>query len=192
MKTYLNYSQQNNNINNNMLLRKHKAKTEQKNTITRENTELNRPARAISFGGSASLNKSLKKLVNTTIEVANDKVVIFNSIYALLVAGILKPMAVLSMPGSEDKDKQIVATKNFLQAFIGSFLSFTIGGKIITKAVDTINDIDLNLIKVIEEKGKPTRVEAIDPTDEKALKIAKDFLIKENGKKNKDYIPTIN
>lgn len=192
MKTYLNHSQKNNNINNNMLLRKHKAKTEQKNTITRENTRLNRPARAISFGGSAGLNKLVKKTATWTVEFANSKAVAYNAFYSLIVAGILKPMAVLKQKGSEEKDKQIIATKNFLQAFIGSFLSFTIGDQIINKAVDTINDIDLKLIDgVIENADGKKEIKLIEADSKKGLELAKEILLKEN-KKNKNYTPTIN
>ena len=50
---------------------------------------------------------------NKTVEFVYDNEVAYNAIYALLVAGVLKPMCVLNMPGSEDKDKQMVATKNF-------------------------------------------------------------------------------
>ncbi|MBR5304807.1 MAG: hypothetical protein IKU37_08285 [Candidatus Gastranaerophilales bacterium] len=192
MKANFNYSQRNNGINNNLLMRKHKLATEHKYKadITRENKELNRPARAISFGGSAGLTKAINKGWHGLIEGAYNNEVVFNSFYALLVAGILKPMAVLNMPGSEDKDKQIVATKNFLQAFIGSLLSFTIGGKIVNKAVETIN-IDLDLIEdVIKQENGKKIVKTIDPGSKKALKIAKEALLSKN-KKVKNYSPTI-
>ena len=125
MKTYLNYSQKNNNINNNLLMQKHRLNAEQKfkeKNVTREKTTLNRPARAISFGGSAGLNKTFKKAFNSTVEFVNENEAAYNAIYSLIVAGLLKPLFVLNMPGSEEKDKQIVATKNFLQATLGCVL----------------------------------------------------------------------
>ena len=103
MKTNIIYSQNN---NNKVPMLKHKLRTDiSKNKInTRENTELNRPARAISFGGSASLINSGKKLFNSTVEFVNENEVAYNAIYSIIVAGILKPLFVLNMPGSEDKD----------------------------------------------------------------------------------------
>ena len=163
MKTQLTYSQRNNHINNNLLMRKHKLVAERnydKNgTIARENKELNRPARAISFGGSAGLSKGITKAFHKTVEFVNDNEAAYNAIYAWIVAGILKPAAVLAMPGSEDKDKQIVATKNFLQAFLGGFLGLTIGGGFVKKSIDMVKN-NLRLIKVTDEKIEPFGAES--------------------------------
>ena len=183
MKTYLNYSQKNNIINNSMLMRKHKVQAEQKHKTklnSRENIELNRPARAISFGGSAGLNKVTKlatKAFNGTVEFVNDNEAAYNAIYSLIVAGMLKPLFVLNMPGSEEKDKQIVATKNFLQAFLGSFLSLTIGGGFIKKAIDVFKT-NKQHIKIADKDT----IEAISATSAKALEIAKEMLKKEGHK----------
>ena len=184
MKANFNYLQRNNGINNNLLMRKHKLATEHKYKadITRENRELNRPARAISFGGSAGLTKTATKAFNKTVEFVNDNEAAYNAIYSLIVAGMLKPLFVLNMPGSEDKDKQIVATKNFLQAFIGCFLSYTVGGKFVKKAIDVVKT-NFDLIKVNKETDT---IEAIKAESAKALEMAKEALAKE-GKKN----PTI-
>lgn len=45
---------------------------------------------------------------------------------ALGLAGILKPICVLAMPGADEKDKQFTATKNMLSAFIGFGLTSAI------------------------------------------------------------------
>ena len=193
MKTYLNYSQKNAHINNNLLMRKHKQsaqqKTREKNINSRENTELNRPARAISFGGSAGLNKVArlgKKAVTGTIEFVNENEAAYNAIYSLIVAGILKPFFVLNMPGSEDKDKQIVATKNFLQAFIGCFFNLTIGGGFVKKAIDVVKT-NWNLFDVVQENGKD-KIQVLEPLSQKALETAKDALEKQGKKPNIDEI----
>lgn len=185
MKTYLNYSQKNQNINNNLLLRKHKNKAEQKDReeiiISRENKVLNRPARAISFGGSADITKGVQKVFNKTVEFVYDNEAAYNAIYSVIVAGMLKPLFVLNMPGSEDKDKQIVATKNFLQAFIGGFLGLTVGGGFVKKAIDVVKT-NLKLIKGVEEQDGRQVIKVIEPTSTKALEIAKESLFKK-GKK---------
>lgn len=189
MKTYLNHSQ-NNIINNNLLTRKRIAQAEHKTGITREEKQLYRPAQAISFGGSAGLVNGIKKLTKDTIETAYKHEGIFDAIYSLLIAGIIKPIAVINQKGSEEKDKQIIATKNFLQAFIGSFLGFTVGGQIIDKAFSTV-ETDLDLIKGVVEgpDGKKT-IKVFEAQSTEALEIAKDMLFKEN-KKVKGYAPTI-
>ena len=182
MKTYLNNSQNNNYISNSMLMRKRKTDTQhnyKKTEITRENKELNRPARAISFGGSAGLTKSLTKGFNKTVEFVYENEAAYNAIYSMIVAGMLKPLFVLNMPGSEEKDKQIVATKNFLQAFIGCFLGYTVGGKFIKKAIDVIGT-NFNLLKINKTTGE---IEAIEATSAKALEIAKNNIIKEKTTK---------
>ncbi len=152
------------------------------------NNAQNRPAQAISFGGSVGSlgQKALdgfvnSKTINNLINSVYDNEVKFTAIYALLIAGILKPMAVLHMPGSEEKDKQIVATKNFLQAFLGSFMSFTIGGQYIKKSVDIIKN-NLKLVK-LDDKGNITSVKS---DEYPALELAKSILGKEhNTLKNK-------
>lgn len=160
-------------------MQKHRLNAEQKfkeKNVTREKTTLNRPARAISFGGSAGLNKTFKKAFNSTVEFVNENEAAYNAIYSLIVAGLLKPLFVLNMPGSEEKDKQIVATKNFLQATLGCVLSLTIGGGFIKKA----NDIVKNNKKLIK-LGENDTIEVVDHTSAKALELAKDVLKKENS-----------
>ena len=170
MKTNINYSQYNN-INNKMLMHKRKAQVQQSKAETKQEYNKNqiRPAQAISFGGSIGLNK----LFHSTVEFVYDNEAAYNAIYSLIIAGMLKPLFVLNMPGSEEKDKQIVATKNFLQAFLGSFLSLTIGGGFIKKAIDVVKN-NRSLLKIDGDK-----IEAIDAGSTKALEIAKSALKKE-------------
>ena len=161
-----------NHILNTNMLEKHKNIRESKTNI---NT--NRPAQAISFSGSAVsiVDKFVKsKKLNKVISFVNENEVTYNAIASLVLAGMIKPMIVLNMPGSEDKDKQIVATKNFLQSFVGFFITNTIGGKIVKKAVDTIK----NNLKLVKSDGE--KVEIVSDALEKAKKIAKKDLIKEN------------
>lgn len=183
MKTNLIYSQ-NKNINNNMLAHKRKH-TVQRDLSKQANTlqKYNRPAQAISFGGSAGLSKGIKKAFNKTVEFVNDNEAAYNAIYSLIVAGMLKPLFVLNMPGSEEKDKQIVATKNFLQAFLGSFLSITIGGGFIKKAIDVVKT-NLDLFNVT----KNDKIEVINAQSTQALEIAKKALKKEGKKPTIDEI----
>ncbi len=135
---------------------------------SKQNSTIKKPAQAISFGGIFDLGFSL-------VEFVNDNEAAYNSIYSLLVAGILKPMAVLAMPGSEEKDKQMVATKNFLQAFLGSFLSFTIGGGLVKKAMDNIK----NNLKLITYNEQTSSLDVLSETSKTALEIAKQTLKKE-------------
>ena len=183
MKTTLNYSQ-NKNINNNMLAhkRKHIVQRDLSEQINNKQ-ELNRPAQAISFGGSAGLRKVATKAFNKTVEFVNDNEAAYNAIYSLIVAGMLKPLFVLNMPGSEEKDKQIVATKNFLQAFLGSFLSLTIGGGFIKKAIDVVKT-NFKLFKVEDDNS----IKVFGEESTKVLEIAKEALKKEGKKPTIDEI----
>ena len=172
-------------LDNNILLRK-RANTQASDFTESKNNKneiTHRPAEALSFSGSVSsignraLNKFVdSKTINGLINKVYDNEAAFNAIYALIVAGILKPIAVMHMPGSEDKDKQIVATKNFIQAFLGSFLSFTIGGGFIKKAVDIVKN-DLKTLEVDKNGNAST----IKKDSAAALELAKNSLIKEKN-----------
>lgn len=176
MKTYLNHSQ-NNIINNNLLTRKRIAQAEHRDGISKEEKQLYRPAQAISFGGSAGLSKLMQKGFKSTVEFVYDNEAAYNAIYSLIIAGIIKPIAVINMPGSEDKDKQMIATKNFLQAFLGSFLSFTIGGGFIKKAVDVVK----NNLKLVEDFTQDNKIILTDKASETAKEIATSILEKEKS-----------
>ncbi len=174
------------NINNNTYNRFYKRSSlnNEKPTVghykykeSKNNYEKIRPARAISFGGSAvSLGEKFVKSapINKVVDLVNDNETAFNAIYALFLAGIIKPMLVLNSKGAEEKDKQIIATKNFLQAFIGSFLSFTIGGKLINKAVGVIEN-NMKLLKIGENRKLQIKGQ------EEVKSLAEELLIKENN-----------
>ncbi len=146
---------------------------EQNQTIN--NTQ--RPAQPISFGGSAvSMASGFSKAANSLIDFVYENEAGYTAIYSLLVAGMLKPFFVLRMKGSEEKDKQIVATKNFLQAFIGSFLGFTVGGGFVKKAIDVFK----NNLRLIEENEDKTGF-VVTSDEKKLLKLAKSSLEKEKS-----------
>lgn len=145
--------------------------------LAKEKYDLNRPAQAISFGGSKNLTEAFVKsgAVNKVIEVVADNEALYSAILSLVVAGIIKPQLVLAMPGSEDKDKQIVATKNFLQAFIGSFLNITVGANLVKKSIDVVK----NDLKLVEINEKTKKLQVVRADNKNALEVAKSQLIKE-------------
>jgi len=178
-----------NNINNiynlHAIKQKERLNIESKQGIMRtgalseQKYDLNRPAQAISFGGSKNLVEKFvtSKAINKTIEVVADNEALYSAILSLLVAGVIKPRLVLAMPGSEDKDKQIVATKNFLQAFIGSFLNITVGANLVKKSIDVVKN-DLKLVE-IDKKTKKLKPVAVD--SENAIEIARESLKKQQA-----------
>ncbi len=148
------------------------------NTQEAKNIGISRPAKALSFSGSAiSMSEKFvkSKAVNGLTKFVNNNEAAYNAIYSLLIAGIIKPAVVMHMPGSDDKDKQLIATKNFLQAFLGCFMGLTIGGGFVKKSFDIIKN-NLNLIKVNEDDT----LSVVKATSEEALEVAKKKLISEN------------
>ncbi len=152
-----------------------------------QNNNINRPAQAISFGGSTvSAAQTLaektgdfiagRKTLNKLTSFVSDNEVAYNAIYSLIIAGILKPVCVVKQKGTADKkDKQYIATKNFLQAFIGSFLGMTIGGGLIKKGFDTMKN-NIALLNV-EPDGKTL---SLLPYDHRNVKeIAQKLVTKE-------------
>ncbi len=95
------------------------------------------PKWAEKMGGSNWFDKVLK--------VVHKNEAGFDAFIALVVAGILKPVCVLAMPGAEREDKEMSATKNAVSAFIGFVLSNLILGPCsnavnrITKSFDSTN-----------------------------------------------------
>lgn len=134
------------------------------------NTRISKPAKALSFGGLFDTGFKL-------VEFVNENEAAYNAIYSLFVAGILKPVAVMNMPGSEEKDKQMIATKNFLQAFLGSFLGLTVGGGFVKKIIDNI-DNNLKLLTIDKKTGT---MGVLAETSKEALKIAENILKKEKN-----------
>lgn len=143
-------------------------------TIT-DNTNTNRPAQAISFGGSAVSWLLQSKGLNSLVHTINKNEVAFNAIYSLIIAGMLKPALVLAQTGFDDRDGQMIATKNFVQSFVGSFLGLTIGGGFIKKIYDKMAD---NLQLLDEKDGVITTV---SPNSERAKKVASSVLKREHS-----------
>lgn len=147
------------------------ASNQKENNVTR-------PAQAISFRGSA-LSMGQKFIdagpVNKVIGFVSENEAAYTAIYSLLIAGVLKPACVLAQTGSDDKDGQMIATKNFLQAFLGSFLGLTIGGGFVKKIWDNIKS-NLSLFDIDENKN----LSVLDETSKKARDIAKKLVVKEH------------
>lgn len=146
----------------------------------KQNNTANRPAQAISFGGSAlSLTEKFVESapVNKLVNFVDENEVAYNAIYSLFIAGILKPMVVIAQTGDQDKDGQIIATKNFVQAFIGTFLSLTIGGGFVKKIW---NNLEANL--KLFDIGKDDKLKTVSENSDKAKEIAKDFVIKDHNR----------
>ena len=66
----------------------------------------------------------------------------YEALTALVVAGMLKPVCVLAMPGAEMEDKQMSATKNSVSAFIGFGLSNLILGPFSSGVNKVVKSID--------------------------------------------------
>ena len=202
MKVNYKYSLTNKQATNNSLnLRQYEFDEHKHNT---ENNTI-RPAKAVSFGGSAvseatkivngiknnaKISQKLSELsskagdtfiqngpLNKVIDFVFDNEAAYNAIYSMLIAGILKPLLVLKTKDTDEKDKQMIATKNFLQAFLGSFLSFTISGKIIKKAVD-ITKSNRKLINISDDLKE---IKVVDKTSQVAKELAEDVLKKEHS-----------
>lgn len=95
--------------------------------------DITRPTESISFSGSA-VSKAKKGLTffdklarsekfNKLLDFTERNESKVSAAISLGMAGILKPICVLAMPGAEKEDKQFTATKNALSAFIGYVLS---------------------------------------------------------------------
>lgn len=154
------------------------AKTKHKITENNYKNTTTRPAQAISFSGSAvSMAQKFVEngAANKLIAFINENEAAYNAIYALVLAGMLKPALVLAQTGFDDKDGQMIATKNFLQAFIGFFFSMTIGGGFIKKIYTAMD----NNLKLLTHNGKG-EIDVVAKNDPKALKIAEGILKKES------------
>lgn len=66
------------------------------------------------------------KKFNAVLDFAEQNETQIKAALALGLAGILKPICVLAMPGAEKEDKQFTATKNCISAFLGYILSCAI------------------------------------------------------------------
>ncbi len=146
----------------------------------KQNNNVIRPAQAISFGGSAiSLTEKFVESspVNKLIDFVDKNEVAYTAIYSLLVAGILKPMAIIAQTGDDDKDGQIIATKNFLQAFIGTFLGLTIGGGFVKKIWNNLE----NHLKLFDI-DKDDNLKTLSENSSKAKEISEELIKKEHNR----------
>lgn len=150
---------------------------ESDNTLNKYN---NRPAQAISFSGlnisKVSPNKMAQKF-NGIVSWMNKNETAYTAIFTLFVAGMLKPYAIIKQKGGDKKDKQYIATKNFLNAFIGSVLTWTVSNNLFSKAVNKIKN-NLKLLKDVEGQEK---LELVKADSNEALELAKDILEEQAG-----------
>lgn len=109
------------------------------------------------------------KWFKNVLSVVNKHETLFENIVTLFVAGLLKPICVLAMPGAEKEDKQMAATKNAVSALVG----FGISSVIMTPISGATNKILSSL-----DSAEPTKY-IKDPLYVAALKSAE---VAENGK----------
>ena len=112
------------------------------------------------------------KKVAWVLELVKNNEALFENIVTIFLAGLLKPICVLAMPGAPKEDKQAAATKNFVAAVTG----FALSTLILTPVSKGVKKVTKNLPKNIKD---PESNKLIDPNEfgEEVLKIAK------NGKK---------
>ena len=82
--------------------------------------------------GGGNLAKGIalnQKFYNAAAYSEKHEAFVKNAI-ALGLAGVIKPICVIAMPGADEKDKQFTATKNALSAFIGFGLTSAILGPV--------------------------------------------------------------
>lgn len=118
-----------------------------------------------------------RKAINKLADVVADNEVLYTALFSLIVAGGLKPMWIIKRKGSaEEKDKQYIATKNFLQAAIGCLLTLTIGAGIVKKSYASMKN---NMSLILLNPDKTLKMAEVDSS--KAMKIAKEKLICDNS-----------
>ncbi len=78
----------------------------------------------------------------------------FEAVTSLVVAGMLKPVCVLAMPGAEMEDKQMSATKNAVSAFIG----FGISNLLLSPCSNGVNKV----LKSINSKDPTKYIKDMD------------------------------
>lgn len=112
------------------------------------------------------------KKIAWVLELVKNNEALFENIVTIFLAGLLKPICVLAMPGAPEEDKQAAATKNFVAAVTG----FALSTLILTPVSKGVKKVTKNLPKYIKD---PEYIKLIDPNEfgEEVLKVAK------NGKK---------
>jgi hypothetical protein len=81
-------------------------------------------------------NKTMKKF----LDLAGKSPAIFEAITAFIVTATLRPMAILTMPGAEKRDKQYASAQSIASGFTGLFLTTALVYPI-NKAIDKISDM---------------------------------------------------
>ncbi len=95
------------------------------------------------------------KFMTRALTIVNENESKFENIITIFLAGMLKPLCVLAMPGAEKEDKQMSATKNFVSAVIGFGLSCLI----LTPVSKSVKKVTKNLNKFIKD---PDYIRLID------------------------------
>ncbi|HIQ88838.1 TPA: hypothetical protein IAA68_03310 [Candidatus Galligastranaerophilus faecipullorum] len=108
----------------------------------------NAPEWAVKFLKSEKVNNALK--------LVKDNEALFENIITIFLAGLLKPICVLAMPGAEEEDKQMAATKNFVAAVTG----FVLSSIILTPISKSVKKVTKNMAKF---KINPEYAKLIDP-----------------------------
>ena len=81
--------------------------------------------------------------VNHALKLVKDNEALFENIITIFLAGLLKPICVLAMPGAEEEDKQMAATKNFVAAVTG----FVLSSLILTPISKSVKKVTKNMSK---------------------------------------------
>ena len=121
------------------------------------------------------------KIINSdlfarALKLVGDNEALFENIITIFLAGMLKPICVLAMPGAEEEDKQAAATKNFVAAVVGFMLS----NIILTPVSNGVKKILADIPNYIEN---PAYRKLIDPKEfgDELVKIGKNEVM-EAGK----------
>lgn len=81
------------------------------------------------------------KFFNTVLESVDKNETFYEAFVALVVAGMLKPICVVAMPGAKMEDKQMSATKNTASAIVG----FGLSNLILSPCSTAVNQITKSL-----------------------------------------------
>ncbi len=108
--------------------------------------------------GKLAYNFVNSSFVNRGLRLVNKNEALFENIITIFLAGLLKPICVLAMPGAEEEDKQMAATKNFVAAVTG----FVLSAIILTPISKSVKKVTSNLPKYIND---PKYRRLIDPKE---------------------------
>jgi len=85
-----------------------------------------KPASQAKAAGDIYTKIASSEKFNKILEFTKENEAKLSALISLGLAGVLKPVVVLLMPGAEQKDKEVTATKNSISAVIGYILSCAI------------------------------------------------------------------